>query len=295
MATGIACLIGVVALWSFVPVLIKQLLPVFDPLTIAFLRLAQGAAVVLALFLWGGRRRNALRLSGWHLLGGVGIGLNYGFYALSLSYTLASAGALIVQVQYVTLAVLAAVFLGERLSRGRVLGILLVLAGIAAIVGTRSDIGHLLAPRYTFGNVLMLFSGIGWGLYGLANKALVGRAGTAASLLPMMAVGAALTAVPAAWRFELHAPPGPESALMVVALGALATGGSYILVSEGMKRLSAALVGSSTALAPVGQIAMAHLFLDERLSWSLAAGGATVLAGILCMLYAERRPPPRGA
>ena len=44
MATGIACLIGVVALWSFVPVLIKQLLPVFDPLTIAFLRLAQGAA-----------------------------------------------------------------------------------------------------------------------------------------------------------------------------------------------------------------------------------------------------------
>ena len=48
MGIGIACMLGVVALWSIVPVLVKLLIPFFDPYTIAFLRLSQGAVVVLA-------------------------------------------------------------------------------------------------------------------------------------------------------------------------------------------------------------------------------------------------------
>ena len=48
------CMLGVVALWSFVPVLVKLLFPVLDPLTISFLRSAQGAAFVLALFVCAG-------------------------------------------------------------------------------------------------------------------------------------------------------------------------------------------------------------------------------------------------
>ena len=43
MGIGIACMVGVVGLWSIVPILVKQLLAEFDPFTIAFLRSAQGA------------------------------------------------------------------------------------------------------------------------------------------------------------------------------------------------------------------------------------------------------------
>ena len=49
MGIGIACMVGVVGLWSIVPILVKQLLAVFDPFTIAFLRSAQGAGFALAL------------------------------------------------------------------------------------------------------------------------------------------------------------------------------------------------------------------------------------------------------
>ena len=54
-----------------------------------------------------------------------------------------------------------------------------------------------------------------------------------------------------------------------------------------MKRLSAALVVTITALTPIGQIMLAHLVLDEPLTWILAMGGGLILVGVLSMIYAE--------
>ena len=163
MGIGILCMLGVFALWSVIPVLVKLLFSVFDPFTIAFLRLLQGAAVVSVAFFVRGHTLRDIQWSWWHLIGGLGMSLNFSLYALALSYTTASAGSLVVQVQYVALTVLAVAVLHERLGVGKIAGMVLVLAGVAVIVGVREDVGHLFAPRYVLGNVLMLFSGLGWG------------------------------------------------------------------------------------------------------------------------------------
>ena len=291
MGIGIACMLGVVALWSIVPVLVKLLIPIFDPYTIAFLRLAQGAVVVLAVFFARGHSLQDIQFCRWHLLGGLGVGLNYSMFALSLSYTTASAGVLIAQVQYVTLAVLAAVVLHERLGVRKIAGMVLVLIGIVAIVGMRSDVSHLLASRYALGNVLMLFSGLGWGVYALSNKALARRAGTLSILTPMLTIGVAITGGLAAVHFDLYSTPTASTLAAALVLGILATGGAFILVSEGMKRLSAALVGTATALAPIGQITLAHWVLGEPVTWGLAGSGVLILGGVLGIVYAERRQP----
>ena len=288
MSIGILYMLGVVALWSFVPTLVKLLLPVFDPMTITFLRTAQGLAVTLALLYVGGGRLRAITWSRWHLVGGLGMSLNYSLYAVSLSYTTASAGVLIVQVQYVTLAALAAFVLHERLGWGKIASMGVVLTGIAVVVGFRAEVGHLFAPRYMLGNVLMLGSGIGWGVYALSNKALAPRASTAAILVPMMAVCAVVTGTVAAVQFQLHAAPTSATLLAVLIVGALGTGLSFILVSEGIKRLSAALAGTITAATPIAQIAMAHHVLDEPLSWSVIGGGIIILGGILAMVLTEQ-------
>lgn len=281
-------MVGVVALWSIVPVLVKLLIPVVDPFTISFLRLFQALAVVLAAYLARGHRLRQIRLRWWHLIGGMGVGLNYSLFTLSLSFTTASAGVLIVQVQYVTLAILAAVVLKERLGPGKVAGIALVLGGVALIVAMRSDVAGLLAPRYALGNALMLFSGLGWGVYALSNKALTNNAGTLSALLPMLAIGTAITGALSATHFDLHSPPTSGALAAVLVLGVVATGGAFILMSEGIRRLSAALAGTITGITPLSQILLAHLVLGETLSWSLAAGGTLVLGGIFGMVYGER-------
>ena len=66
MGIGILCMLGVFALWSVIPVLVKLLFPVFDPFTIAFLRLLQGAAVVSAPF-----SRAAITCGTFNGLGGM--------------------------------------------------------------------------------------------------------------------------------------------------------------------------------------------------------------------------------
>ena len=288
MGIGILCMLGVFALWSVIPVLVKLLFPVFDPFTIAFLRLLQGAAVVSVAFFARGHTLRDIQWSWWHLIGGLGMSLNFSLYALALSYTTASAGSLVVQVQYVALTVLAVAVLRERLGAGKIAGMALVLAGVAVIVGAREDVGHLFAPRYVLGNVLMLFSGLGWGIYALANKALAPRVGTAAILSPMMTMGVVVTGALAATHFQLHSEPTVTAWSIVFVLGVLATGCAFVLVSEGMKRLSAVLVGTLTATAPIGQIALAHWVLGEPVTWSLTGGGVLILAGVLGMVYAER-------
>ena len=288
MEIGILCMLGVFALWSVIPVLVKLLFPVFDPFAIAFLRLLQGATVVSVAFFARGHTLRDIQWSWWHMIGGLGISLNFSLYALSLSYTTASAGVLVVQVQYVALTVLAVAVLHERLGAGKIAGMALVLAGVAVVVGVREDVGHLFAPRYVLGNVLMLFSGIGWGIYALANKALAPRAGTSAILIPMMTMGVVVTGALAATHFQLRSEPTADTWIVVLVLGVLATGCAFVLVSEGMKRLSAVLVGTLTATTPIGQIALAHWVLGEPVTWSLTGGGVLILAGVLGMVYAER-------
>ena len=288
MGIGILCMLGVFALWSVIPVLVKLLFSVFDPFTIAFLRLLQGTAVVSIAFFVRGYKLRDIQWSWWHLIGGLGMSLNFSLYAFSLSYTTASAGSLVVQVQYVALTVLAVAVLRERLGAGKIVGMVLVLAGVAVIVGVREDVGHLFAPRYVLGNVLMLFSGLGWGIYALANKALAQRVGTAAILAPMMAMGVVVTGALSATHFQLHSEPTAAMWIIVFVLGVLATGCAFVLVSEGMKRLSAVLAGTLTATAPIGQVALAHWVLGEPVTWSLIGGGVLILAGVLGMVYAER-------
>jgi drug/metabolite transporter (DMT)-like permease len=288
MWRGMMCMAGVVGLWSFVPVLMKWLIPVMDPFTIAFLRLAQGTVTLLAVYLVGGHGLREIRLHWWHAIGGLGVAMNYALFALSLSYTTASAGVLVVQVQYVVLAVLAAVVLHEKLGGGKIAGIFLVSGGVAWIVATRTDISSLLAPRYAHGNILMLFSGIGWGLYALSNKALVHRATTLGILLPMLAMGTAVTGALAATRPAFLAAPSVGSLATLLVLGVVATGGAFVLVSEGMKRLSAAFAGTVTGVTPLTQIMLAHFILGEPLSGRLLIGGGLILSGVLGMVYAEK-------
>ena len=288
MGIGIACMVGVVALWSMVPILIKQLLAVFDPFTIAFLRSAQGAGFALALLYARGDSARSIAWSRWHAVGGMGIGLNYALYALSLSYTTASVGVLIVQVQYVALTLLAVAVLGERIGWGKAAGMGLVLAGIAAVVAWGGDVSELLAPDYMRGNVLMLFSGLGWGIYALANKALAPRASSGAILAPMMGIGAVIIGVLSTMSFQLRAAPDAQDLLALVALGVVGTGLSFTLVSEGMKRLSATLAGSITTATPIAQITLANQVLGEPLGWHIAGGGGLIIVGILAMALAER-------
>ncbi|MEE3235179.1 MAG: DMT family transporter [Candidatus Latescibacterota bacterium] len=293
MLTGIASLFGIVALWSVIPSLIKLLLPTFDPFVLGFLRLILATFVYLGLFLYNRNTFSDIRFSWWYVFGGVALGINYLFYAFSLSHTTASAGCLIVQVQYVTLAALATIVLKEQLTPLKWLGMTIVLLGVFFVIISRDGATELVAPQYFIGNILMVFAGFGWGVYALANKALAPQLSSAMILFPIFLISSVVAYIPAHCSIIEMSMPSTDSIVIVFFLGAVCSGGSFLFLSEAMKRLSAVLVGSATALAPIAQISVANYLLGEPITIAVVIGGVVIISGVSCMVYSERSETPQ--
>ena len=294
MVVGIFCMVGVVALWSIIPVVAKFVMRTFDPFTLAFLRLSQATLFLLLYYVArGGKLRALVRGDRWILVGALGLTVNYTFFNLSLTYTTASVGILVVQAQIVILTALAAVFFKERVSPLKVCGMAVVVCGVLLVVWGRQGVGELLGPAGTVGNLTMLIAASGWAVYALANKALLRRRGTLEIVIPVLGLGAFSTGLIAVTQFQVKAAVSLRLAGMLLVLGLLSTGFCVYLLSEGLKRLSAALGGTITSLSPLLSILLAGWLLDERIGWQVLGSAGLIISGILIGAYAEHKSANR--
>ena len=144
--TGVAAMLAATAVWMMIPILVKVALHSFDPIVISATRLPV-ATVLLALLhrARGGRLGDLAPCAGWHLLGGIGLGVNYQLYALGMSLTTAGAGTVMIQVQIVSLVLLARWILGERLSAVKLAAIACVIAGGGLLLAAPGAIDELTA------------------------------------------------------------------------------------------------------------------------------------------------------
>ncbi len=293
MGLGIASMIGVVSLWSITYVLVKIALNVIDPYTLAFLRLVQGVITLCIVYrIRGGKWRNLLRMEKWFLIGGLANSVNYVFLVLSLSHTTASAGGLVVQFQFVTLAILSAIILRERFSVLKAAGILTIVCGVMLVFSTRGALKDVLNTRYVLGNSLMLLSALGWGVYALASKALSSRMDSLSILIPILAIGSILAGIPACIRFEMTALPSATEIAAIIVLGVFCTGVTNTLLVVGLKRLNASVAGAMTGATPLLNMFVAHGILNEELAPLMFVSAALIIFGILGLVYSEWRAQP---
>lgn len=289
MVLGIFSMLGVVALWSVTPTLMKIALRSFEPFTVAVMRLTQGGVVLLAVYLVrGGRLRTLIRRSGWLLLGGVGVAVNYLFFSLSLNFTTAGAGGLIAQIQFIVLAVLAAVVLRERLNPFKIFGMVTVVSGIILVTMFQGNIQELFASRSRLGNIVMLASGLGWGVYALSNKALSSRLSNFEILIPMIFLAIPITGCFAVIGRNPQPLISIGSVLAIIALGVLSTGAGFFFVAAGMRRLSAALAGTITGITPVFNLLISHFVLGEPLTTHLIISGILIAGGLAAIVLGEK-------
>lgn len=303
--TGVAAMLAATAVWIMIPILVKVALRVFDPILISASRLPVASLLLAALHrARGGRLRDLLPGSGWHLIGGVALGVNYQLFALGMSLTTAGAGTVIIQVQIVTLVLLARWVLRERLSPVKLAAIAGVMAGGALVLAAPGAVDDLAAPSYRTGNLVMIAAAAGFGIYGLASRALAGRAqpgrhgprgGAALRIaVPILSVASVvnLCLLPFA-RWPASVPAGALAALL--SLGVVGTAANYALMTAAFRRLSAATAGTITALTPPGVIALAAVTLGEPVPPSMAAAAAIVTAGLLALIWDERTRDDRRA
>jgi drug/metabolite transporter (DMT)-like permease len=220
------------------------------------------------------------------LLGLFGVvGYHYFFFS-SLRYTATTNTAIINAFNPVVTGVMAALFIGERLTRRQYGGILLALLGVLTLL-TRGNLTTLLRLDLNRGDGLMLCAVLCWVVYSLIIKQLSQRY----SGLTITFYGAAagvgqllvLASVERWWQQLLTL--SVASFVAILYMGVAASGIAYLLFNLSIQKVGPTRTASVVySLVPIFVAALAWLFFREPLTASMVASMGLILLGVNVVL-----------
>ena len=279
------------AVWGSTFMVTKELIAVWPPFTVALVRVAVGTLVLLPFAL--SRKSPGVRLP-WPTIwwmGFIGVALYYVVFNMAMLYVSASQGALVQSSIPAMTALVAVLWLRERATALRWLGIAMSVGGVLIVFsGSASDS----TGSSLLGSLLMFVSVVCWGLYTALAKRVAGFdtlvitvavTGTGALLLLPLASYEIVTANLAGDGL----PPLPWIGWVELAyLGGIASGLAYLLYNASLRHLDASEVGVYTNLIPIVGVLSGVVVLGDPLSARAIIGGVVVMFGVWITSRAER-------
>ena len=270
-------IIGTVLAWSSAFVVIRAVLPVFEPGELAFLR--QLVAVPLLAVWMIGQKWLWPTVREWILIAIFGLTW-FSIYIVALNtaeQTIdAGTASFVVNIGPLLIAVGAFMFLGEKLSRNLIPGALIALAGVGLIAwGTSSS------DRVDLVGVLWaLVATVTYAVGVLTQKPALKRLSSNQVTL----LGAAIALIPLFWwapEAITTVQSAPLDAIVgAVWLGAIPTALGFGLWGYALKRMPAGRLGVSTYVVPPLVIVESAILLGEWPHPIAIVGGLIALAGV---------------
>jgi drug/metabolite transporter (DMT)-like permease len=266
------------AIWGSSFLFMRLAVVEFGPVATAAVRVAIAAAVLLPLMLWKGhgpvfRRR-------WPMVCAIGV-LNSGIPFLLFSFALLSITTGLSGILNATVplfgAVVAWLWLKDRPTGSRIVGLLVGFAGVAMLAWDEASFkpnAAGIAPAWAV--LACLVATVCYAIAASATKRyltglppLVTATGSQVGAAVGLALPAALT-----WPREL---PGTQAWLALVVVGILCTGVAYILYFRLIEQAGPARALAVTFVVPVFAIFYGALFLGEQVTpWMLVCGAVIV-------------------
>lgn len=255
------------------------------------------SSVVLAPFAWFARRSDvekspkltARDYADYLVMGLVGLTGMTLLYNWGVGSSLAENGALVSMSVPMLTALIAVPVLGEKLTRGRIVSLLLTLAGVIIISGIHFGQVKLFGP-YLAGNLLLLSGAVGNAVYVVFGKRLLDRSGPMAVLFWGQVLGF-LGSLPFLFMEPLHMSSIRSFTLYtwlaLVFLGTVYFSFAMVIFYKILTRLDAGQIMVFTYLQPVFGVLVAHFILHESMTVSMIIGGVLVVLGTLLVALEE--------
>ncbi len=277
--------------WSSNYLIARAAPGVVQPHVLALGRWSLAFALMLP-FAWRGLTANRMPWRReWRqmlLLGALGMWVCGAFVYIGGHTTSSVNIALIYAATPISIALVSARLLDERLSAAQIVGVLLALAGVLLVIA-KGQPGNLLAVRFAVGDGWIVGAAVSWTAYSVLLRRWPSRLGSAERLVAIAGAGV-LVLLPFTLLEAWLLPPLPLSAkaLALIAAAALLPGVfAYQAYSLMLRELGAARAGLVLYLGPVYAAASAWALLGERPSWYHALGAALILPSIA---LATRQP-----
>jgi drug/metabolite transporter (DMT)-like permease len=259
-------------IWGVPYLLIRIAVADYHPVIVAFGRAAIGALVLLPFALRGGGVMAGFRKPGWLLLFTLaeisGPWFLIGFAETRVTSSLAG---LIIALTPILAAVLGVVVSQERLGAGRLIGLALGLAGVAALLGFDEQ------PVELWPVLALAASAFGYALGPIIVARKLADTDDGAVVVASLIVASVLYLpfVSAYWpaRFPL------DASLAVIALAVVCTALAFQLLFALIAEVGASRATVIAYLNPAVAVLLGVVVLDESFSLALLVGFALIVAG----------------
>jgi DME family drug/metabolite transporter len=293
---GLLLILSAALLWGTVGVATRAIYDFSETnaLSIGFFRLAI-ATPALLLACWCALGRRAFRIAPRDLALMLVIGTAMALYQVCYFAAIVRVGvAVAVLVTLCTapvlVAVLAAMFLRERLTPSALLALICALAGTAMLVWVAPGQAEL-RHETIVGVLLALGSALGYAVMALCSRALAGRYHPLQPITIGFSAGALLLLPCALWAGLVVVYP-LTSWLLLLHLGLLPTALAYMLFLAGIRHTTATVASVVTLVEPLLSTGLAWLLFGEQLG-PLGLLGAALLLGAIALLYRDAARPER--
>ena len=282
-----ASLIGVALIWGINIPVMKNGLDQVDSFVFNALRLAVSATVLLSLALLE-RRRGIRPNSGVSktqivVYALIVSGLYQLLFLLGIAHTTSGNTALIIATVPMWTALLARIFLNERLAKIAWGGLFTALAGTVIVALQKGDVK--VGDENLFGNLCVLGAALAWSIGTVYSRPML------KSISPMQLSGfAAIIGLPlhlmfAMGRYEAGLPAFQSLNVWLIVLysGVLSTGLALPMWNYGVRHAGAAHAAIIQNIVPLIAIVAAWLTRGESASVPQMFGGALILGGLVIM------------
>jgi drug/metabolite transporter (DMT)-like permease len=254
------------------------------PYSIAFLRFTI-ASVLLLLLTWRIEGKLPM-LKGPQiipviLLGMTGIFIYNVMFFKGLKIIEAGRASLIVATCPIFITICSVIFLKEKISLVKGLGIVVSVCG-AIIVISKGNIGRVLEGGLGLGELYIFCCVLSWVAYSLIGKSVMNNLSPLASVSYSSAIGAAALSIPAFFE-GLTQNITSQSAidwLCISYLGVFGTVIGFVWYYQGVELIGPTKAGLFINFVPISAILFGFVILREPITLSLAIGAVLVISGV---------------
>lgn len=266
----------------------------FPPFALTFFRFLIAAIVIFGLLRywhpeeWKLQKREIAPLL---LLGFIGIFMYHVLFFSCLKYTTAINSSLIAAVNPMVTAIIAAIFLSDKLTPLRITGIALSFIGVVCTV-TNGDWRVITGMTFNFGDILMLMAVLCWAVYGVLNRRVMDKYGIPPIKLNFYAfVIGCLLSLPMFLR-EQPASFLPQTTfsgwLSIIYMAVCSSVMAYVFFSMAIREIGAPRTAIFVNLIPVFAIILSVTFLGEGFGWIKLMSTLLIILGV----YLTTKPVP---
>ena len=198
----------------------------------------------------------------------AGITMNQTFSVLGMAFTSPIHASLLILTTPITITILAAIFLGERMTPLKAIGLLLGISGGVVLVFAR-DISSIAGANQALGDMFVVMGALSYSTYVIAIKPLMQKY-KANHILQWVFLFGMFAAVPVGWHDVQKVSWSSFDALSWFCLVYVVLGGTffaYRLMNYSINKLGAAVTGSYIYTQPFFTTVASMLLLHETLSF----------------------------